>query len=69
MLSLRVFTAIANQKMGVLLIPVSSPLCNGSCRYVRAVNKNYAAKLDGDTKVSSELNIRAEIFPKISFAF
>ena len=28
MLSLRFFTAIANQKMGVLVIPVSSPLCS-----------------------------------------
>ena len=28
MLSLRVFTAIANQKLAVLLIPVSSPLWN-----------------------------------------
>ena len=27
MLSLRVFTAIESQKMGVLLIPVISPLC------------------------------------------
>ena len=27
MLSLRVFTAIASQKLGVLLIPVFSPLC------------------------------------------
>ena len=32
MLSLRVFTATANQKMDVLLIPVLSPLClNAEC--------------------------------------
>ena len=31
MLSLRVFTAIANPKMGVLLIPVFSPLCTVGC--------------------------------------
>ena len=32
MLTLRVFTALANQTVAVLLIPVFSPLCNGILR-------------------------------------
>ena len=51
-MSLRVFTAIVNQKLAVLMIPVSSPLCTTEVvfAYCSQTHTNFDLKCDSNIK-------------------
>ena len=51
-MSLRLFTAIVNQKLAVLMIPVSSPLCTTEVvfAYCSQTHTNFDLKCDSNIK-------------------